>query len=74
MQKLRKELIVVVAPFAGAWIEICLRYIITLNCSVAPFAGAWIEMFVPLLMSSAIPSLPSRERGLKCILDTLHNS
>ena len=35
-----------VAPFAGAWIEIC-RYI---NCAicfiVAPFAGAWIEIVI----------------------------
>ena len=34
----------IVAPFAGAWIEIvwCLGYCI--RKTVAPFAGAWIEI------------------------------
>ena len=34
----------IVAPFAGAWIEIINIYIITFNVIVAPFAGAWIEI------------------------------
>ena len=41
----KEELLeVLVAPFAGAWIEIenlCQRQ---LQHSVAPFAGAWIEI------------------------------
>ena len=35
----------VVAPFAGAWIEIPTRKLkISTGISVAPFAGAWIEI------------------------------
>ena len=33
-----------VAPFAGAWIEICPVSRSNVPCLVAPFAGAWIEM------------------------------
>ena len=33
-----------VAPFAGAWIEIVERYIRKRCQNVAPFAGAWIEI------------------------------
>ena len=33
-----------VAPFAGAWIEICIFGWWGLIIHVAPFAGAWIEM------------------------------
>ena len=78
-----------VAPFAGAWIEILSTSRPIVSNSVAPFAGAWIEMIVFLLYPSVssrvapfagawieirknfassgipIPSLPSRERGLK---------
>ena len=35
---------IAVAPFAGAWIEICMRLQNNLHHLVAPFAGAWIEM------------------------------
>ena len=34
----------IVAPFAGAWIEIPLAYVLFLILLVAPFAGAWIEI------------------------------
>ena len=33
-----------VAPFTGAWIEICLESLSRYNPSVAPFTGAWIEI------------------------------
>ena len=33
-----------VAPFAGAWIEICVGYGKAHRHQVAPFAGAWIEI------------------------------
>ena len=33
-----------VAPFAGAWIEIKNYYKFDDGSTVAPFAGAWIEM------------------------------
>ena len=35
----------VVAPFAGAWIEINNRTMEVTAENVAPFAGAWIEIF-----------------------------
>ena len=55
-----------VAPFAGAWIEIYKAVFRDVCDAVAPFAGAWIEMltFVAAFVPSAV-SLPSRERGLK---------
>ena len=35
---------------------------------VAPFAGAWIEIqFISYATSTTASSLPSRERGLKCL-------
>ena len=33
-----------VAPYAGAWIEICVDYYKTALRHVAPYAGAWIEI------------------------------
>ena len=37
-------LYVIVAPFAGAWIEINLNSTVCIFNYVAPFAGAWIEI------------------------------
>ena len=34
----------IVAPFAGAWIEILNHTTKYLSITVAPFAGAWIEI------------------------------
>ena len=34
----------IVAPFAGAWIEINARALTVSGNPVAPFAGAWIEI------------------------------
>ena len=55
----------IVAPFTGAWIE--MRCVISgwPIRMVAPFTGAWIEIFGPMSAKSWLPSLPSRERGLK---------
>ena len=36
-----------VAPFAGAWIEICFSLSCAGGSGVAPFAGAWIEISLP---------------------------
>ena len=41
---LDEYVVVDVAPFAGAWIEIQLHYSVFLYTFVAPFAGAWIEI------------------------------
>ena len=35
-----------VAPFAGAWIEINFTYTGSNKTAVAPFAGAWIEIAI----------------------------
>ncbi len=62
-----KLCITIVAPLAGAWIEISnksnnSRFVQT----VAPLAGAWIEIVETLNIEySHLLSLPSRERGLK---------
>ena len=34
-----------VAPLAGAWIEICVKSTDKESVPVAPLAGAWIEIF-----------------------------
>ena len=54
-----------VAPFAGAWIEICMSWITMSMDTVAPFAGAWIEIARIYTRRRMRRSLPSRERGLK---------
>ena len=33
-----------VAPYAGAWIEMMMKNVTGKNGLVAPYAGAWIEM------------------------------
>ena len=58
----------IVAPFAGAWIEIVEFPDVSTTPPVAPFAGAWIEITADSDRGSADMSLPSRERGLKSAL------
>ena len=41
---------VIVAPFAGAWIEIVEKGEVKINASVAPFAGAWIEIITTIFI------------------------
>ena len=60
-------MILTVAPFAGAWIEIITQICMTLHMSVAPFAGAWIEIVTLHIPLPCELSLPSRERGLKFV-------
>ena len=57
----------VVAPLAGAWIEIGLcASRLRVVCRVAPLAGAWIEIAAgETTRAEYVLSLPSRERGLK---------
>ena len=40
--------------------------------AVAPLAGAWIEIPVSVAVLAVDMSLPSRERGLKCINQDRH--
>ena len=54
-----------VAPFAGARIEICMAWGNADDMEVAPFAGARIEMYRSMHQWGIAASLPSRERGLK---------
>ena len=56
-----------VAPFAGAWIEIAYGEEASDYAAVAPFAGAWIEIQNGSLLCEPFGSLPSRERGLKSL-------
>ena len=59
-----------VAPFAGAWIEICVFCYVSKIRGVAPFAGAWIEICGRMYtVEQGDESLPLRERGLKFFLD-----
>ena len=56
----------IVAPLAGAWIEIPADVQVGEDGKVAPLAGAWIEMRQCLLaMIKWQKSHPSRVRGLK---------
>ena len=59
-----------VAPFTGAWIEIRNITAVRLKGGVAPFTGAWIEMDGAFkITGGVVTSLPSRERGLKFIIE-----
>ena len=54
-----------VAPYMGAWIEICP---LTMNAGwmlVAPYMGAWIEIARYAPKCNKFQSLPTWERGLK---------
>ena len=54
-----------VAPHAGAWIEILSCFTSSSVPSVAPHAGAWIEIVEHGLSGTVLPSRPTRARGLK---------
>ena len=56
-----------VAPFTGAWIEMAIVSSDSAIANVAPFTGAWIEIHRSSWSLAGCLSLPSRERGLKCI-------
>ncbi len=57
-----------VAPYAGAWIEMPSQIDRARSGLVAPYAGAWIEIFPSECFASKTMSLPTRERGLKCLV------
>ena len=65
----------IVAPLAGAWIEIDKIENGGLSITVAPLAGAWIEINErSYLFSKRGPSLPLRERGLKYVTKTYNQN
>ncbi|WP_404351870.1 hypothetical protein [Caproicibacterium sp. XB2] len=43
-----------VAPYTGAWIEICLYFLLYIFWQVAPYTGAWIEIFPPIRLLKAV--------------------
>ena len=66
INNINKRMCLIVAPFAGAWIEIQAPNELNIKAMVAPFAGAWIEMNNWSSASIALfQSHPSRVRGLK---------
>ena len=54
-----------VAPYAGAWIEMDCIGSFAPHDIVAPYAGAWIEMPTADNIAPSSPSRPTRARGLK---------
>ena len=59
-----------VAPLAGAWIEIDISEFLKSLDGVAPLAGAWIEIQIEAFQNyQQNLSLPSRERGLKYLMN-----
>ena len=56
-----------VAPLAGARIEIRNKFLHNIDTFVAPLAGARIEIGINSSYIQSEQSLPSRERGLKCL-------
>ena len=67
MMLLRISYHILVAPLAGAWIEIYSQLVDALQSYVAPLAGAWIEIEKEHTRIDGTQSLPSRERGLKSV-------
>ena len=43
-----------VAPYAGAWIEICKKSNYYWSALVAPYAGAWIEIFLNSILGGIV--------------------
>ena len=52
------KMLVIVAPLAGAWIEIAIGKALKLDQAVAPLAGAWIEIAVTCTPHSTTPVAP----------------
>ena len=72
MQTIQENQNALVAPLAGAWIEIPMAIPASAHPVVAPLAGAWIEIIVNTsIYHMSHKSLPSRERGLKLFLALL---
>ena len=57
----------IVAPHAGAWIEMQYMKLSERSRFVAPHAGAWIEIIISGDRSAKDRSRPTRARGLKFV-------
>ena len=65
--------VTLVAPLAGAWIEIYIHPFSISRISVAPLAGAWIEISVTLnVMVGLLCRSPRGSVDLNTFKDTLH--
>ena len=58
-------IILKVAPYTGAWIEITTSIAGNAWDGVAPYTGAWIEMSHQSASNDEFLSHPTRVRGLK---------
>ena len=56
-----------VTPYAGVWIEITENEVNVKTKDVTPYAGVWIEIPRYPSKGSLLPSLPTRECGLKLV-------
>ena len=59
---------VVVTPYAGVWIEMNHSQRLLSFANVTPYAGVWIEIIMSKILPHSILSLPTRECGLKFII------
>ena len=55
---LTNDVFAVVAPLAGAWIEISITGFIFNSSFVAPLAGAWIEILSAVIQYCRLPVAP----------------
>ena len=65
MSDLAFAIVIAVASFAEAWIEMCPIRSARRAILVASFAEAWIEIDLTKLSCDKLTSPPSRRRGLK---------
>ena len=65
MSDLAFAIVIAVASFAEAWIEIAYPSLSAAPAIVASFAEAWIEIDLTKLSCDKLTSPPSRRRGLK---------
>ena len=63
-----------VAPFAGAWIEMPRQIQRQKAIQVAPFAGAWIEIFIASLKNCNRPVAPFAGAWIEIKISTISSS
>ena len=61
------DMLVLVVPHAGTWIEIPLPILAIILDTVVPHAGTWIEIHLRKFLLCGSWSFPTRERGLKSL-------
>ena len=63
-----------VAPRAGAWVEMARHGRVKGSSVVAPRAGAWVEITIISCLIAGVPSLLVQGRGLKFPICKPHKS